>query len=48
MEAAGPGLPLSAEGDGELPAEPGVLLAEPCAFFQEAGSFGVGGFQAAK
>ena len=28
--------------------EPGVLLAELCAFFQEAGSFGVGGFQAAK
>ena len=48
LEAADPGLPLFAEGDGELPAEPGVLLAEPGALVQQAGSFGMCGFQAAK
>ena len=42
------GLPLFAEGGGELPPKTGVLLAELCAFFQEAGSFGVGGFQTAE
>ena len=31
-----------------MPPEPGVLLAEPCAFFQEAGPFGMCGFQAAQ
>jgi hypothetical protein len=41
-------LALFAEGGGELPAKAGVLLAEVCAFFQEAGSFGVGGFEAAE
>src|SRR6266851_8798887 len=44
----GVGVPLVAEGAGDLAAKPGVVLAEPGAFFQEAAPFGVGGFQAPK